>query len=484
VSATNRGALYSFVSDASPEFQGRVEVLLQEGANDLSSRLSRSQLGDDESLPFASARVGDTIEVLVPLTIVRGDLLAELILLVASKVPTCVLREGNTGWAEPQWTSESSRYLLGFVSAMQGAPASFTTSSSPVDLVRLAMWITACNSSLSRPGGVKDAHGSVVPTQVGGAKSAAKYLDRAFGTLRAISSERQTQVAIATLERLLKLWIKSQADEAKELVRKCKLSWGSVLLAGAPTERIKKKKEIFTRIKSPSKPSKSPFLSGKERTSLSDILSTKWDRIEDMRKEWNLLSSQDQHSQYHTYVGRVKSYYEGIGQISSSVHAKLGHRKKWIHSACISAGVEPKGKKDKSNEFTWTQAFFKLDTKSIKLPIALVFSPAHYLTGSEFDNTATLDLLWSLNRKVTTLDCTTANCGPSKVLWEEWCERFSPNLSIPKDIVPSALALEDDNPFKVLQTQADKKPDMLDNSPPRPVPGDWASEAKGKGDEW
>jgi hypothetical protein len=304
---------------------------------------------------------------------------------------------------------------------------------------------------------VKDAHGSVLPTTVGGAKSSAKYLDRVFGSLRAISSERSAQTAIATLERLLRLWIKDQADKARDLVRSNKISWGTVLNAGAPTETIKKKKEEFTRIKSPSKPSKSPFLSGKERTALSELLNPEWNWIDTCRIKWSVLSPQEQHNQYSSYVADVKRYYEKINKVSSTIHAKLGHRKRWIHSACTYAGVEPKNKKDKANQFTWSQNFFKLKTTDMLMSVALVFCPAHYLTDIGYDNTATLAWFWDLGRVANAADCTTDNCGPSRVLWEEWCERFAPNFSLKKERVPDALSISDDNPFRLLASTSSKE---------------------------
>jgi hypothetical protein len=40
--------------------------------------------------------------VVIPLTITRGDALAELIMLIASQLPTAVLIQGTEGWEEPQ----------------------------------------------------------------------------------------------------------------------------------------------------------------------------------------------------------------------------------------------------------------------------------------------------------------------------------------------------------------------------------------------
>jgi hypothetical protein len=454
VKAQTAQILYSYSPDVSPEFQARTDSFTLEANKSLISALSKSALGDSEQLPFASNRSGDTISVVVPLTMARGDALAELIMLLASKVPTCILLEGSQGWEEPTWTAETSRQLMGFVSALQGAPTSFSSSSSPTDLTRSAVWITAANSALSRPGGAENAHGSVLPTEVGGAKSASKYLTKVFSSLRNVSSEPKIQMAIQTLERLLKLWIKDQHRDALDLVRRNRISWGTLLNAGSPTESKKVKGKIVKQIKSPPKPSRSPFLSGKERQELSALYAPVWNTPEQMRENWNAMSSNDQHTNYNDYLRMLKQHYEDIAKISSSVHSKLGHRKKWIHRACEEQDAVPKNKKDKANEFKWADAFFKLNLKQINLPVALVFAPSHYLPD-KYNVQDTLTELWSKGKVLLTTDAHENLCGVTVGLWKEWIQRFEPDLSETRSDVPEALSLQDDNPFADLLNVAD-----------------------------
>jgi hypothetical protein len=439
----------------SQHFEGRVLDFVKQANSSLLAKLAKVSLGEEESIPFASSREGDTITISVPLTMARGDALAELILLIASQIPTAVLHECSKGWVEPQWTSETSRQLMGFVSAIQGVPESFSSSSSPVDLTRVAVWTTACNSALSVPGGVEDAVGLVLPTEVGGAKSASKYLAKAFGALRAVSSENHHQAAIATLERVLKLWIKEQRASALSLVRKQKISWGSVLLTASPTETKKVKGQVITQIKSPSKPSRSPFLSGKEKQVLSSLLASEWNVPEALRAQWVTLTALQQHAQYNDFIRRLKKHYEDINKLSASVHAKLGHRKKWIHAACENSQVAPTSKKDKSNEFIWTQNFFKLKTTDSNLPVALVFAPSHYLLSDKYSCSDILTKLWGLDTVLTPGDVTEEICGVTVDLWKEWALRFEPDLTIERAEVPQAVSLADPNPFADLPASSD-----------------------------
>lgn len=439
--------LYSLSPDVSPQFEERVRNFVDNANSSLMAKLARTALGADESTPFASSREGDTITISVPLTMARGDALAELILLIASKIPTAVLHECTTGWVEPQWTSETQRQLMGFVSAIQGTPESFASSSSPVDLTRVAVWTTACNSALSVPGGVDTAVGSVLPTEVGGAKSANKYLVKAFGALRAVSSDPTHQAAIATLERVLKLWIKEQRSNSLDLIRKQKISWGTVLLTASPTETKRVKGQSITQIKSPSKPSRSPFLSGKEKQVISSLLASEWNTPEAMRAHWVTLSSTEQHDQYKDFIKRLKGHYESINRLSTSIHAKLGHRKKWIHAACEQQGTAPSSKKDKSNEFVWTQNFYKLNLSPTNLSVALVFAPNHYLVTDKYDCDNILNALWSKDKVIMPNDCTEEICGVTVELWKEWALRFEPDLTLIRTEVPQAISLVDPNPF-------------------------------------
>jgi len=341
---------------------------------------------------------------------------------------------------------------MGIVAAIQGTPDSFNSSSSPTDLTRTAIWVTAANAALSRPGGTASAHGSVLPTSVGGAKSASKYLSKVFSGLRSVSTEEKVLSAISTLERLLKLWIKEQYRNALDLVRKNKISWGVLLNAGSPTESKKVKGQLVKQIKSPPKPSRSPFLSGKERQEISSLFAPSWNATEEMRNNWNALSANEQHDQYKDYLNALKKHYENIQKISSSTHSKLGHRKKWIHRACEEQGVAPSNKKDKSNEFKWAESFFKLNLRNVNVSVTMVFAPSHFLP-EKFDAATGLDHLYAMDKVLEVTDAHANNMGACVGLWKEWIQRFEPDLTIDRLSVPDAITLADDNPFSVLDIE-------------------------------
>jgi hypothetical protein len=261
------------------------------------------------------------------------------------------------------------------------------------------------------------------------------------------------QAAVATLERLLKLWIKCQRSRALDLVRKHKIAWGTVLLAGSPTKTTKVKGNTITQVKSPPKPSRSPFLSGKEAQALASLFAPVWNTPDQYRIEWNKLSAQEQHSSFKDYVGMLKRHYDNVNKISTTVHAKLGHRKKWIHAACLEKGVAPSKKKDKSNEFAWTQAFYKLDLTTTNIAVALDFSPAHYLQDDKYSTNDTLAKFFALGKVLTEDHIHANNAGVCYPLWTEWARRFEPDLSLKRSTIPQGNTLEDDNPFSVLDCE-------------------------------
>jgi hypothetical protein len=224
-------------------------------------------------------------------------------------------------------------------------------------------------------------------------------------------------------------------------------------MTAAPTESKKVKGHLITQIKAPSKPSRSPFLSGKEKQALSSLLAPLWNTPEQMRDIWVSLSAKEQHSEYSDYVKALKQHFEHINKVSTSIHAKLGHRKKWIHAACEERGVAPTSKKDKANEFAWTSNFFKMNNTEINLPVSLVFAPNHYLTDPKYAADDILFKLWLRAPKdgfLASDDCTEEICGVSVELWKEWANRFHPDPAMSLVDVPKAETLGDTNPYAEL----------------------------------
>jgi len=403
----------------------------------------------DEKASFDSERVGEIIHVWIPTGIQTGDVIGYLILGLCCKLPNVVLHHTTTGWKEPSLTPELERRINGIIVALQGPPKSFNTSSSPVDITCLSLWISAIGVALSKPGGQHDAVGSVVPASVYGDDSANKYLAKGFAALRAVIDESELK-AIKTLEQLLQLWRKDQEEDALNLLTRHKIPWGAVLTKGAPTEKKKVKKQEIISIVSPPKPSKSPWLSGAERTELQAIHKEIWEFPEYMRKAWNLMTPEAQHANYKIYVAKVRSHYELMKAVSSSAHAKLGHRKKWIEDRCRSAGVEPKSKKEKGNMFVWTQNFFKLSLKIYGTHQSLIriFAPNHYL-GGEWNE----DFGYILDNDKMLTDISQL---PSQIpegrrkLWGEWIARFNPYPKKGRDEILQEVSFDTKNFYGVL----------------------------------
>jgi hypothetical protein len=321
----------------------------------------------------------------------------------------------------------------------------------------------------------------VLPTSIGGAKSASKYLTRIMAGLRAGLPDEKTTTAIKTLELLIRAWQKTRGDQALDLVRKNKISWGSVQLAGSPTETKKGKKgrPDQTVIVSPSKPSQSPWLSVQERAKLSKIFSEKWSFSDAIRHEWLALPPQEQHKQYNSFVQRLKDGYAEMSRISNSVHAKLGHRKYWIFKAVSESALMPKSKKDKEDNFKISTIFFA----SVKLPslgnsIKKAFAPSEYMEalGSRdkeiYSNLVSLDT----DNEVIASDFSFGEDGPTYELWQIWADKFAPIFPA-KTIIPDAAGLPDDNPFVALGIIDEPKQQKKTKAPVSP-PGGFGTTSK------
>lgn len=447
--------LHTWDPSCSEQFQAEVDRFIGNAEVRLQASLGELGLGEEaKATAFSSNRIGEVIHVWWPQNVRSGDVLAELIGSLISKIPTAVIHQGTSGWSEPEWTRDQRLRLFGIASALSGPPESFSYSSSPVDIMRVAVWLNSCSIALSKPGGVKDAVAAVLPTEVGGAKSASKYILKTLQGLKAGQTDSGVLSAVGTLDALLKIWMKTQSGPALDLVRKHKIAWGTVLNTGAPTTKKKVKGNEVTQILTPLKPSRSPWLSEGERKAVAKIFESMWNGLEVSRTKWNAMTPQSQHDNYYKIVKAVTLHFENLKSTSTHVHAVLGRRKKWIYDAVRTAGKTPKSKKDKANPFSWSSAFFKLDLTAAGLAVALVFSPWQWLPEEHSPET-TINYLWSCAiveddyRIHRPLD-DKYHCDPCRKLWHLWLEYFDPRPRVELHQVPDSMSVSTGNKFIAL----------------------------------
>jgi hypothetical protein len=380
-----------------------------------------------------------------------------LILHLSARLDTVVLHQSGQSYTEPEWTAEVTRRLSGMIATLLGEPDSFASSSSPVDLTRLALWVSAIQTALSKPGGVKTAVGTVLPDKIGGADSANKYLSRGWAAMRACITDEHGAHMVKTIEQLFKLWSKKVEGSALNLLRRQKISWGAVLAKGAQWETVKVNKKSVRRIVIPVKPNRSPFISGKERTLIGRLFDEEWAACDKLRSEFLHLDSQTQHYEFGKYVTSVTEAFQEMKRCSSTVHAALGHRKKWIELACKNKGVAPSSKKDKANLFVWSQNFFKCDLTDMRQSVKLVFNPAHYLAkvGDGLDEK--LNLLYHHGGTIDGAICAEllSEETVTRDLFIEWCTRFRPSFipTIPMKMVDASTSITEENLFTVLREE-------------------------------
>jgi len=423
--------LYSFASDASPEFQNYLSDLMEKFVDHVDNNLALSSLGADTSYPFSAVRDGEVVHLMYPQHVQKGDLLAAVITALASTIPTCVLHESTAGWSEPEWSTESRRHLGGILTGIQAVPESFSHTSAPADLARISMWITTCAAALSRPGGVADAQGDVLPSTVGGQKSASKYMTKVIAGLRSSVTDDSCLKAIDTLSMLLKIWQKENYDKALTIVRKCKIGWSSVLFRAAPTEIIKGKrgKPDQTVVRSPVKPSRSPWLSPAERSELGKIFKDEWSFLEEFRSRFVALSPEQQHRQFNSYIRRIKEKYEHLNGLSNSTHSRIGKRKYWIERVCKQDNYKPKAKKNESESFLLSMHFYKKDLTKLDMRVKKIFSPLTYLDEVPYRSMTIYSNCFSNDEdhcRITAADFSLEDDGEAYRLWQIWADMYLP----------------------------------------------------------
>lgn len=450
--------MWSFAPDASADFMQVMDTLSKAFGNEITAKLTIDALGGDKSVAFNAVREGDVVHLMYPQNVKKGDLLAALITALASSLPNCIIHECSAGWSEPEWSAETRKHLAGLLMAIQGPPESLSHTSHPADLARISLWINTMGSALSRPGGVSDAHGDVLPDSVGGQKSASKYMSKVISGLRSNISDDSMIKSIDTLNVLLKLWQKQHHEEALAVVRKCKIKWSVVQFRAAPTELIKGKKRQPDQLvlKPPLKPSRSPWLSPAERSELGNIFKDRWSFLDEFRTRWIALTAEQQHRQFNTFIRDIKKQYEELNSISTSIHAKLGKRKYWIERVCKADKYNPKPKKGETESFMLSAHFFKRDLTSLILPVKKAFAPVMYLDNEELFGTVTT---WSQffpntkedseNIRLSSADFNSDD-GTAYRLWQIWADVFLPVIPPNTEKVVDPSPTESTNPFSVL----------------------------------
>jgi hypothetical protein len=283
---------------------------------------------------------------------------------------------------------------------------------------------------------------------------------RIVQALRSNISDEALVKSIDTLHMLLKAWQKAHHSDALSIVRNCKISWSSVLFKGAPTEVIKgkKNKPDQTVIRSPPKPSRSPWLASSERSELGNYYKDLWSKLDKIRETWVALDARQQHKDYNTVVGVIKRHYEQLNNISNSVHAKLGKRKNWIERMCRESGFKPKTKKDQSESFLLAAHFFSLDLTKLDNSVKRIFAPITYLPDTDGKQTETWSRLIP-DKGRTTVDPTMFSLddeGDSYRLWQIWADIFHPVFDASTKQIPEAPVTEDRNIFtRLLSLRSD-----------------------------
>jgi len=325
-----------------------------------------------------------------------------------------------------------------------------------VDLTRTALWIEACAQAVSSPGSSDKVRSTVIPQNVSGDKSAKRYLNTVFATLRGSAPDEKSQDAINTLILLTKLWAKNQREEALSLVRSQKIAWSEVLYKGAPYTSKKVKGRTVKVLTSPLKPSRSPWVAQGEGQNLSKLFSDIWSAPDLIRNEWNSLSPESQHTLFKDYVSRVRDAYNLMSSVSASVNSRLGHRKKWVYKAVEEAGLRL-NKKDTKDPFKWSLAFYKQDLTRLGEPVKQVFNPAHFLETREDADIIFTEIKGFGSSERIDWEGLRRDRNPTVVnLFKAWVDRFQPNLETIIR-VPEVDSLENMNAFEPLTSATDEE---------------------------
>jgi hypothetical protein len=371
-------------------------------------------------LPWGHTRDGDKVYVTVPPLPNAGEQLSSLLVLLSARVPNVAIQFTESKFVETEPSTIVKKYLTGITVALQGPPKSFNVTSSPIDLMAMALWHECCAMALSRPQGC-GAKGFVLPDCVSGTTSAKKYLLHAFASMRSGITDEVYLGALATLQVLLKLWAKGQDKPAALLLKTQKISWGQVLLHSAKVEKKTIKKVVITRPVIPMRVSKSPWTWAAEAKLLATITDPLWEVVENVRKSWTALTAADQHSDFDEVVKTMKLNFHQMDQLSTSMHTVLGRRKKAITEQLQLLKLAP-AKADKDSVWKWNASFNKAPGTDFTVMSKADLCPIKYLYSDRTEQVTALGKFFNESGEVMTSDA--SELTPTQLLLRNWYVRF------------------------------------------------------------
>jgi hypothetical protein len=280
-------------------------------------------------------------------------------------------------------------------------------------------------------------------------------MSRVIQGLRSNVTDEDSMKGINALSVLLKAWQKDNYANSLQIIRKSKIPWSSVLFKGAPTKVIKgkKNKPDQTVVRSPPKPSKSPWLSQAERSEYGNLYKDLWSGADSIRDRWNALDSMQQHSQFNGYIAEVKRLYETLNNVSNSTHSKLGKRKCWIEQYCKESNFKPKPKRDEAESFLLSTHFFSKDHSNMSNNVKKIFAPITVFGNlyKDIDQATLWSTITSVTEgdrhRITSADFTAINAGELRPLWQIWADVFKPVFTRETESVEEAQLPTERNMF-------------------------------------
>jgi len=333
--------------------------------------VQRAEAQEVNPKPFTLTRTGGRAKLYVPVSIDPEDPLSAAFVQIASDIPNVVIDVTKSKYTQPTYSSEATKMLTGIAAATLSRPKSFAQNSNPIDMTYLALWSLASSIAVSDPNKAVKVWASVIPRNLGG-DDPKRYMMRVFATLKACNPQENGDL-IHSLDQLIHLWARSKQDKALELVRSQKIPYAAVLAKGGNWEIKKTKNSEIKRLLVPSKPNTSPWLSNQEKDVITKRFTPEWEVLDQIAKDWKALPAEEQHDSFLTYVKRVRDTYTSLANISSSVNARLGHRKRYVIKALTELGKMPKKKDERSNNFLLNNIFRNQDLTGLKEPVKYEF---------------------------------------------------------------------------------------------------------------
>lgn len=426
----------------------------------VSKTLATGEIKGTSARPWASEWKAQRLWIAIPVSgmSVENSLLDQVILHGMAKSKSRITIVPGAGAEDvPELSAEDERFLNGILTAMSGnCPTTLRCgSTSIVDLTFYSLWNLAAARFVSDKASRGNVHPSVLPDKPIKGGRASEYLAGRLQALAGTLGTNHSHIA-KTLERVIKVWTEERASATADLLASTRIPWSLVLSKGGEfkTKKVGKNRTEVRSLTTPHNPKESAWIMPYERKLIAHLCAPVWGQMDKLQKEWAAFSGPETHSNFESYIGKLKTAYIEMRSISESMTKRLGQRKAIILNSPAIRKLSKKDLKSKtSNELV--MLFSKSNLPALPMKAKSVYEPFYvgenlFVCKEMIRVFGETNYIVAIKTSFSQLLAQAQGLSKTMLTWEnEWIKAFEPPNEIRFKDIP-ADATETSNMFGAL----------------------------------